>query len=315
MALAERLKSFLDEKISYYETKKSYVTKCLNPGCGKSDHFYIRKSNGRSICFKCGTKMGWQGIVSRLAGVSYEAAYGLIFGGGAGDTVALPMDPDLFSIKDEDKNEKDIPIQMGLDFFPVETSEEALFYIFGKRGVEDPRLIVDYDIRFQRAMNAVVFPVKRDGIVYGWQARKIAPKEGELRLISSVFNKSHFLLNWDRASRCKKMILVEGPFDCLHVDVPGYGAVASLGKGVSLDQTQLILASQAQEIYLGLDPDASREFYDIVNRLGLSKKCFLIEPPKHRSDFGESSVAEVMEAIQRAIPVSGKADVLSVYFK
>lgn len=313
MSLASKLKQFLDDRVSYYETKKSYVSSC--PVCGKADHFYIRKSNGRSICFKCGKKFNWRGLVGQLANIPSIKAHEFLFGEGGGDFIESPLDLDLFSKREEEEVELDRPIQMGLDFFPVEHSEDGLQYLL-KRGVVRPDLIFGYDIRFHHAMNAVVFPIKRDGVLYGWQARKVAPKENELRLISaSQFNKSHFLLNWDRAVQSKKLILVEGPFDCVHVDLPGYGAVASLGKGVSLDQIQMILSSPAEEVYLGLDPDASREFYEIVNRLGLSKRCYLVSPPKHRSDFGEATAEEVRESIRVAIPVSGRADVLSVYFK
>lgn len=315
MSLASKLKAFLDDRVSYHETKKSYVTDCISQSCGKEGHFYIRKDNGRSICFKCGSKYNWRALVSQLAKIPIGRSHEFLFGVGAGDFVDLPLDPDLFSRPVKDEPEKDTPIQMGMDFFPVEYSEEGLQYLVS-RGMDEPSLIFDYDIRFHQAMNAVVFPVRKDGVLYGWQARKIAPKEGELRLISSSqFNKSHFLLNWDRAVKNKRIVLVEGPFDCVHVDVSEFGAVASLGKGVSLDQMQLILSAPAQEIYLGLDPDASREFYEIVNRLGLQKKCFLITPPAHRKDFGETTRAEVKESIRSAIPVSARADVLSVYFK
>lgn len=313
MSLALRLKAFLDGRVSYHETKKSYVTKCF--ACDKEDHFYIRKTNGRSICFKCGSKFNWKGLVSKVANVSSDKAYEILFGVGGGDLIDLPLAVDLFEKKIDEEFDLDKPIQMGLDFFPVEYSTEALEYLV-KRGISDPQIIFNYDLRFHQMMNAVVFPISQEGIIYGWQARKIAPKEGELRLISAAqFNKSHFLLNWDRAKKMKRIILVEGPFDCLHVDLPGYGAVASLGKGVSLDQIELILSSQADEIYLGLDPDASKEFYEIVNRLGLFKKCFLLSPPSHRKDFGETTINEVRDSISVAIPVSTRSDVLSVYFK
>jgi hypothetical protein len=314
MSLAFKLKAFLDDRVSYYETKRSYVTNCVS--CGKADHFYIRKDNGRSICFKCGVKFNWRGLVGSIAKVPANKAYELIFGVGGGDIIDLPLDPELFSrVYKDDEEPEDATVFLGPDFFPVEYSDQGVQYLI-KRGLNNPSLILHYDIRYHHAMNAVVFPVRRNGHVYGWQARKINPAEGELRLISSSnFNKSRFLLNWDRAVKTDRIVLVEGPFDCVHVDVDGYGAVASLGKGVSLDQIQLILSAPAKNIYLGLDPDASREFYEIVNRLGLSKNCFLISPPAHRKDFGEATEGEVRTALRSAIPVSAKADVLSVYFK
>jgi hypothetical protein len=277
---------------------------------------WIRRRNGRAICFRCGSKWSWRALVSKIARVSMQDAYAVLFGEGAGDELEAPMENGLFDEREEeDSGEKtDRPILIGPDFVGIELSPRGLDYLI-RRGVTDPGTILAFDIRYHAMMDAVVFPIRHNGVTYGWQARKIAPQEGELRLISSRFNKSHFLLNYDRARIQKRLIVVEGPFDCAHTDVQGYGSVASLGKGVSLDQIDLILRSEAEELYLGLDPDASEEVYELVDLIGLKKRVYRARPPEHREDFGEATMSEVEESMRVARPMVGATDVLEVFFK
>lgn len=313
MAFQQQLEAFLrGRKLDLTHTKRSWISDCVSPSCGKKAHMYIQKSDGRSICFKCGTTWSWVGLVSRIAGVSKQQARELIFGVGAGDVIDQALDPALFEMAGNNERTSDEHVTLGPDFVPVDRSDVAVSYLLS-RGITNPRLILDYDLRYQGFMNAVVFPVRRDGRIYGWQARKISPKPGELRLISHTFNKSRFLLNYDRARTCKSLILVEGPFDCLHVDVEDFGAVASLGKGVSQEQIKLILDSQAKDVYIGLDPDAYREVYEVFSRIGLGRKVLRVLPPQHRKDFGESSYDEVVDSIRNAVPMTG-SDYLEAYF-
>lgn len=320
MSLARNLQRFLDDhQISYRSGRRAFVTACLSPSCGKEDHCYIWKKDGGAICFRCGRKWRWQWVVASIGRCSPEDAYEKLFGTGAGEQLHQKVDFSGFcklGIEDPER-EEELPILLGPDFVPVVNSERGLLYLIG-RGVDDPKLIEDYDIRYHAMMDAVVFPIKRHPRVFGWQARRIDPKEGELRLISHTsFYKSRFLLNWDTARKFEKVVLVEGPFDCLHVDIRdhGYSAVASLGKGVSADQIKLILDMPAKEFYLGLDPDACLEVYDVVSRIGLGKNIFRIWPPKTRGDFGECTKEETLESLAKALPVSSPGDFMEVYLK
>ena len=307
----KRLEAFLiDYGMNLKPTKRSWISDCLNPACGKEAHMYIQKKDGQSVCFKCGFKWHWTALVSVISRVSRKEAWEVIFGSGAGDR-PLALDPDLFSSMMEEKEKIDVPIVIGPDFIPVTNCLAALEYLH-KRGV-GMQAIFDYDLRYNGSMNAVIFPIYRDGKSYGWQARKINPEPGELRMISYSFNKSRFLLNYDRAKTADKIVLVEGPFDCVHCDVSGFGSVASLGKGVSQDQIGLILNSSAKDVYIGLDPDAFIEMYEVVSCIGLNKRVHRMAPPKHREDFGECTHDEVVESMESAILISGK-NYLEAYF-
>lgn len=319
MSLAGTLQRFLDQYgVEYHSGKRAFVTSCLSPSCGKEDHCYIWKSDGGAICFRCGKKWRLRWVIAAIARCPAEQSYSIFFGNGAGDEILKELDPKMFEPVDvEDPGSKSEPeVYLGPDFPPVYCSERGLLYLV-KRGIEDEQSVHDFDLRYHAMMDAVVFPIKKDGAVYGWQARRIDPKDGELRMISHVFAKSKFLLNWDHARKYQKVVLVEGPFDCLHVDLKGYGyaGVASLGKGVSRDQIKLILDMPAKEIFIGLDPDAFEEVYEVVGRLGLGKKLFRVKPPEHRKDFGECTEEETLNALLTSQQVSGPSDFFELFFK
>ncbi len=318
--LAGMLQRFLDKHgVQYTEGKRAFITSCLNPTCGKEDHCYIWKSDAGAVCFRCGCNWRWKKVVSLISGCSYRDSYEVFFGQGAGDSIVSGIDVNtLFphEIEEHDDNPL-VPVLIGPDFISARDSQRALEYL-ASRGIVNGRLIVDYDLRYNAAMDAIVFPIIKDGKNYGWQARRVDPKENELRLISQQsFLKSKFLLNYDRAKKYKRIVVVEGPFDCLHCEdyEKGITGVASLGKNISSDQIKLILDLPSPQIYLGLDPDASEEVYEVVRRIGLGKSLYRIWPPRHRKDFGECTREEMLESVLSAVPVTAQSDFLDVYFK
>jgi DNA primase len=311
-SLEEKLKSFLDRYGVYYSHgPQSFIINC--PSCSKESHCYVRKEDGRTICFKCGSHWDWRGFVAQTARCDLTEAHEILFGTGSGD-MFQHMDESLFESDEKLKIKPDKQILLPLDFMPVWNSEEGMEYL-QKRGV-DETLIEEYNIRYHGPMNAVVFPVWKDGATYGWQARRIAPKEEEIRLISAkYFRKANFLLNYDNAKHQKDLILTEGPFDCLHTDVDDLGAVCSFGKLVSFQQIKLILDSKAENVYLGLDADAAVQVYQVLSKIGAEKKVFRVRPPVHREDFGEATPDEVREAVKDAVSMPSHVAMLEVHFK
>jgi len=320
MNLTKRLEAFLDSNgIHYKSGRQSFITDCLNPACGKSRHMYVRKMDGQSICFKCGAKWHWKRLVSNIANCSFDQAYNVLYGRGAGDVIdqETPLDPDLmeffFGHPDEKKEKRDIgnPIVLGPDFIPYNKSGKAMKYLHF-RGVTNKDLLDHHDVRYHGAMNAIVFPVKENGMIYGWQARLIDPQKNQPKAITMPrFDKSKFLMGngcyWNR------LVIVEGPFDLMHIEAAeGVNAIASMGKVISQDQLKLILDSPAKEIYIGLDEDATEQVYEVVDQLGLHKKCFRIVAPRGR-DFGDCSPKEIEKAMEKALLTT--ALFLEVYLK
>jgi hypothetical protein len=318
VSLAWRLQRFLDNHgVDYHSGKRAFITTCLSPSCRKEDHCYIWKSDGGAICFRCGAKWRWRWMVAAIAGCPIDRAHEAFFGSGAGGEIHKAIDLDkLFAPDEPPAPEAEPVIHMPYDFIPLSESERGISYVV-KRGIWQAPKIFQYDLRYHSLMDAVVFPIKRDDVLYGWQARRIDPQEGQLRLISHTFAKSKFLLNYDYAHVMNRIVLVEGPFDCLHVDLrnEGFAGVASLGKGVSRDQIKLLLDLPAKEVYLGLDPDASEEVYEVMGRIGLGKKIYRVKPPEHRKDFGECQDEETLRALDKAMRITGPSDFLEVYFK
>lgn len=318
MDFERKLKCFLVKHgVNYTSSKQSFVSKCINPACGKEEHLYIRKRDGKTKCFRCGMGWSWKTLVSIIAGVPLEYAYGAFHGEGAGELIDKPLKLDMYLYEHHEEEEGPAAkpltaIMMGEDFIPFHKSPEALRYLEG-RGVT-PAMAGCYDVRFHAAMQAVVFPVRKSWSTYGWQARRVVNNVRPRLLTMPNFDKSRFLLNQDSLCACpENVILVEGPFDCIKADIPGFPAVASLGKSVSYDQIKILLDSRVKNIYVGLDADAASEVYEVIDKIGFNKKVFRIRPPLGFEDFGECPPDEVRRAIDGAMNTT--ALFLEAYFK
>jgi len=284
---------FEKAEISPRENQKSFILDC--PECGKRNHCYVRKESGFAKCFKCLASWNFYSLAAALMGVRVSDVEKRL------GQASAEMIPDPWPKKRE--REDDLPsrpILLGMDFVPAENSDAALSYLLS-RGMT-PEKMVYYDVRYHAAMHAVVFPIVRDGITYGWQARRIPPlKDEKMRLLTMAgVDKGRFLLNWDRASKHDRIVLVEGPFDCVKADQPGYGAVASMGKGVSDEQVNMIL-SVARQVYIGVDKDATEQAEELCSRfLQAGVEVYRLLPPDGRGDMGECTDQEAQEALEKA---------------
>jgi hypothetical protein len=314
------LKDFLEAKgIELSDgNPKSWVADCISPSCGKEKHMYIRRRSGAAICFRCGTKWGWKQLVAELEDCLVEESWSIVFGRGAEGKVDEWSEEIEFGDTWEDEDEApEKPFTFGIGFQPLEASERGLAYM-ASRGCLDPNLIVQFDMKWSRTLDSVVFPVKRNGVTYGWQARKVELKDGDLkpgdlRLLSMTgMNKSKHLLNYDYARTT--IAVAEGPFDAFKLCMGGLGGVCSFGKQVSRAQVKLILDSPATSVYVAIDPDAVEAATRLIDLLGNSKKVLRIFPPEGRKDFGACTVEEVRQAVADAQEISSPSDRLEAFF-
>ncbi len=105
----------------------------------------------------------------------------------------------------------------------------------------------------------------------------------------------------------KKALLFEGPFDALKFH-PFGAIVCSMGKYVSSKQIALINNSPVEEVYLGLDPDATEELQVLTRKI--EKRVKILEIPYScvercekigkKADFGECNFIEIKEAFENA---------------
>lgn len=324
-------KRFLENGITVKETQRSWYFTC--PGCGKEDKAWLIKSSGYTSCWSCGRNWyNWAQVLKQIFKGDSEEVLEAVNEVQTGDVLNhLPFI--IHRTGDEEIEETTLvdfePIELPIDFIPVEQSETGMAYLI-ERGINSAEQVAQFDIRYSSNMNAIVFPVKKGGLAYGWQARRIRPT-GNLPKVqtSKGFKKAEFLLNFntiqDRTqyfdeiltARVKNLILVEGPVDCIHANVlPQAVAVASFGKLVSRQQLDLLIQSEAENIYLGLDRDAGRELMKLAEALHSHKRIFRMLPPEHRKDMGECTPEEIQESFDGAVEISAiRAQWMEVYLK
>lgn len=318
--LGERIQTILNEAgVVIKTTKRSVVCDC--PECGGSFKLYILKTTGQNKCMKCGERKSPAALVSVLTGISYAEAKGLIYEGAPVDlSKDLVVD---FSVDNEEEDLTQVEAVEQLKAHridplfvdPIGTPGEEYLR---SRGITDKALIKRHDIRYSATMHAVVFIIKdQHGVPVGTQARFINPLNPNLRMITSEgLEKGKVLYNY-RASDCEDAVITtEGPFDCLKCDVPGHTSVATLGKGISPHQIDMLLKCKAKRVYIALDRDAAKEASDLAMALVEHKLVYRMLPPEHRQDFGDCTQEEVLESIKLATPYSvDKTSNLEVFFE
>jgi DNA primase len=325
-----KIKQLLEQSgIATKQTKRSIVCSCPLQTCQSEFKVYIEKSSGRSICFKCGTKWKPQAILALMLQIPFEEAQRTLFGDinyELNDKLELFFNDEEGFDSIDAEFEEDAPVELlkevSIDplFMPVEASEEGMQYLAG-RGVTDLNLIRQHGLLYSATMNAVIFVIRDlQSRIVGWQARYINPRDPKIRMMTYAgMLKAKILYNYNNTVNKHSLILTEGPFDCIKSDVvPGFTAVASLGKIISDDQINLLISSQAENIYLGLDKDAYTEVQKLAEKLASVKKfkLFRLIPPSHRKDLGECNEIEIQQALKSSVQLSGeKTSHLEVFLK
>jgi DNA primase len=313
------LESFiLDHGLSHKKNSVSFILEC--PRCLKKDKLYIRRKDGRFICFVCAETENFRGraeyalseLCSQPLWQTIEELYGE--SQDVPESGRLELDLDFGESLDEDTVlESDIPIptmQYPLDFYPIGYSPKAkrgLDYL-ESRGITK-EIAMEYDLRYHPQDRRVVFPIKINGKLVGWQKRLIIENKtwdeenGKWletpKILSSVgIPRDRTLMFADSLKNSPHAIICEGPIDALACARLG-GAVAAMGKVISKGQIDLILASGVKKVYLALDPDAAAETKKLLSTLS-DLECFLLEPPSGKKDMGECTKEEINHAFLNA---------------
>ncbi len=313
-ALEELVKS---SNLSYHENSVSWIFNC--PRCAKRDKLYLRKRDGRFVCWHCATTIGYQGrpefALRDLLGVSIAELRARLYGDGyeasEGSYVNVPAVADYFSDQD-DVPEGLLPLKLmpfPLEFVPMDHvhAERAREYL-AARGI-DLGLAMEYGLHYNPVERRVIFPISVDGRLVGWQARTIEASEWwdeELQkkmrrpkiLTPRGVDRERCLMFQDRLRGSSHAVLCEGPVDALKCHRVG-GNVASMGKSVSTGQLALLRDYDVRRVYLALDPDAAAEITRLCRELS-DLEVYLMKVPKPYSDFGEMSLAEVERAFLAA---------------
>lgn len=129
--------------------------------------------------------------------------------------------------------------------------------------------------------NSLVFPVHYNKEFIGWQLRFVpgtpqGDRMGKMKYLH-VFSKGKYLYNYDTAKQYNSVVLVEGIKKAWKFP----NGVASLGKGISSEQIQLL--QEWDEIILMYDGDAkTQEQAEVLrDRIALNKRCVNVNPMKY----------------------------------
>jgi predicted RNA-binding Zn-ribbon protein involved in translation (DUF1610 family) len=313
------LKKLIEESgIPFKPGKKSFIFDC--PRCGKKQKLWMRRSDGRFKCFYCAEIDGFQGrpefALRELLGLSIDELRGKLYGTEIYDSGEAALALELHSFWDDEEESPDLhagpmePAAFPYHFYPLTHpfAKKGLAYLEGRGLPLD--VCAQYDLRYSPIQRRVIFPLKKDGVLYGWQARTIQPQVewyddlGKKYTLPKILTstgapRDRLMMFYDQAAKSEHLIVTEGPVDGLKCHMVG-GATVSMGKAVSHEQARIILDHPADDVYLALDPDAAQETARLVRELSVSKRVYLLEPARGFKDLGEMPLQGVVEQFHRA---------------
>jgi DNA primase len=307
MSLGNEIRQILKTYgISFKENNKSVIIDC--PHCLHSQKLYIRKTDGKFICFYCSSIDKYTGTVNELLSELLNLPLEQI-------EDSINTSPHIQDIIEEPPKFEPKPLPSYVVNQWSEFFDPARKYLLSRGITHD--LSSFYRIMFDPVSKRIIFPIYDKDQFVGWTDRIILPEKdlirknqfGEEYRIPKSYNnfaKSEHLLFedlWDW-SKLDHLILTEGPFDAMKLHLAG-GAIASCGKMVSETQKELILSKEIKKLYLALDPDAYVETEHLVSDFyDYGLEIYQIVPPPGRTDMGDCSLDEAYQAFLKAKMVS-----------
>lgn len=314
------LKGFIQESgLNPRQNSVSYIFDC--PRCGKAKKLYVRKKDGRFVCWYCRTIEGFEGkpefAFAEILQVPVKYVASKLYFGPV-DAEGVYLDYDLKEWQDEDEQaEEPLKIlQWPFDYYPIQDKKSArgIKYLEEERGIP-LEVAVQYGIRYAPTKKRVVFPVAAGESLYGWQERLVVPnkwwseedevwKETLKAISSKEIPRDRMMMFADRLVGSDHAIITEGPVDAIKAHLCG-GNVCMMGKGVSQRQIGLVKNSGVKKVYLALDPDAGDE----TERLAVEfseMEVYLMNPSPYK-DLGEMTMQQVRVLYDNAPRIHAQA--------
>lgn len=314
--------------LSYKQNSKSYIFNC--PRCKGKQKLFMRKADGRFVCWKCKETEGYQGrpefALADLLNQKVSQVAARLYGG-AHIPVSVFLDvrlTDFFGDDDVDEDDdvvEDIVtlprLHWPFDYYPIDDpfAARGAAYLEG-RGVP-LNIARQYGIRYWPEGRRVIFPVAAGGALHGWQGRLVVPhqyvdEEGNereaLKIQSSrEIPRERVVMFADRLQGYEHAVLGEGPVDAIKAHLCG-GNVSPMGKAVGVQQMELLLNHGIKRFYSGLDPDAADEFMRLVRTyfddVEIYQLVARVGGAKEKPDLGAMSFEDVYELFRGAERVS-----------
>lgn len=285
------IEKFLKDNNIQSEVKTTYIVIRSCFGCKKQNKMLLNREEKFFKCFVCNEKGNLVKFISSVLDISLSQAY-----------LYIVNKPVFTKSKKLQKNKvvsdtgmKLLPeIQMPYFFKKINLKDnsDVSYYLSKVRGY-DQELVDIFNIRYAEAYKRVVFPIYDDmSRLVGFQARDITGLDSVKILTQPTgFKKSQVLYNFNRVKYEDSVVLVEGPVDC-HKSYQ-FNSVALLGKSISKEQAYLLTSmASLKTIYIGLDPDASKQISELISEFCPFFEVKVVQLPKEVKDLGECSVEQ-----------------------
>lgn len=316
--------------VQYRQNAIAWIFSC--PRCLKKDKLYIRKRDGRFVCWVCKETERFSGhaewALRELYDIPLKELQDKLYGGDIPDQLSNNLVLEFDDIWQEGDNDTIDSPTIGVMWHPEFVGPHQSAFADGARYLHSRGLtiqhVLDYDIRYHPAERRVIIPVKVGDTLIGWQARYIGateqedPETGYVRKIPKILTSDslrdsggQYLMFQNRLVNSPHAVLMEGPFDGLKAHLCG-GNTVSMGKAVTARQIETILSYGVRTLYLGLDPDAGEEIARLLHDAYQFDEVYLMQPPAHREDHGAATPEEVLEQKERAPQLSRGALIFSL---
>jgi len=289
-----------DAGVQFKARSVSLVLDC--PKCSKRSKLYIRRSDGRFVCWYCDANGGFSGkpeyALTELTGRPLSELRAELYGEDLPKNQKyLDVELGRKTVAEIEGPVPDIRLPANFHFTHEPQAAEGLAYLVS-RGVS-PEVAEEYLLMYCPTMRRVVFPVfSEDQRLVGYQARTIDPGVEPKILTSTPFPRNRTLMFLNRLRNSEHAVLFEGPFDAVKGHLCG-GNVAAMGKKVGDGQIELIKSFGIKRLYLFLDTDALNDVSGVIDRAG-EMECWVCRVPEGKKDAGECTPEEVLAQFRLA---------------
>jgi len=310
----EVLRAFIEGSgLTYDQNSVSWIFTC--PRCTKSKKLYLRKRDGRFVCWRCKETDNFQGraeyALSELTGQSFADVCRFLYGDiplRADSTFDARIE-DFFGEGDDVDGEatEHAIIRWPSDFLQMDHPHAVRGREYMKERGVPTRLQLSYGLRYSPENRRVYFPIGERGLLYGYQGRLVIPhvyideETGEKKEVPKILSskgvrRDRLLMFSDRLKDWQHAVVCEGPVDAIKAHYCR-GNVATMGKEVSHQQMRLLINSGVQRVYVALDPDATEAIEKMVTDLYGDVEVYEMIPQKlgQKIDLGAMSFDEVYE--------------------
>lgn len=306
--------------VEHTENSVSWIFTC--PRCNKSKKLFLRKRDGRFVCWRCKSD-GYEGrpeyALRDLLGIPVRDIQEKLYGASSvadGPYVKLEL-RDFFG--DDDEIPFDLlpslpQVMFPEHFYEIEDVKATKGRVYlESRGI-NTALAKRFDLRYDPVERRVVFPIVVDGKLVGWQARFILPSkwiddQGRKWEIPKIltgpksFNRERTFMFQDNLKESDHAVLCEGPVDGVKAHLCG-GVIVSMGKALSPGQIEALKdwaekvkarTGRRAKLYLGVDPDAAAELTRLCREFS-DLELYQLLPRPGFEDLGADSPEGVFAA-------------------